>query len=108
MRSPTSLHESRVYRQKKFYHECKKDFCNKICHKETYAVQQMESLLDHLVGADEDRRGNNEAKRLGGLEVDYELELGRLHYGKVGRLCTLRILPAYMPTWRYASATLAA
>src|ERR1700737_5216384 len=30
MRSPTSLHESRVYSQKKFYHECKKDFCNKI------------------------------------------------------------------------------
>ena len=30
MRSPTSLHESRVYSQKKFLSRVQKDFCNKI------------------------------------------------------------------------------
>jgi hypothetical protein len=35
----TSLHESRVYSQKKFRSRVQKDFCNKICHKLTHAVQ---------------------------------------------------------------------
>jgi hypothetical protein len=34
--------------------------------------------LDHLVGECEQRRGHFEAKRPCGLEVDHELELGRL------------------------------
>ena len=35
-------------------------------------------LLDDLVGAGEDRGRHGEAKRLGGLEVDHQLECGRL------------------------------
>ena len=40
--------------------------------------QQTNSLFDHLVGAGEQRVGDGEAERLGGLEVDHQLELGRL------------------------------
>ena len=34
-------------------------------------------LFDHLVGLEEERRGNREPERLGGLEVDDEFELRR-------------------------------
>jgi hypothetical protein len=37
-------------------------------------------LFDHLVGLGKQRRGHREAERLGGLEVDHQLELGRLLY----------------------------
>jgi hypothetical protein len=43
-------------------------------------------LLDNLVGAGEQRRRHLEAKRPCGLEVDHELELGRLHDRQVGGL----------------------
>src|SRR5438093_12328681 len=34
--------------------------------------------LDHLVGAQEERLGDRQAKRLGGVQIDDEIELGRL------------------------------
>src|SRR5262249_55717696 len=37
------------------------------------------SLLDHLVGEREQPVRNLEAERFGGLEVEHQLELGRLH-----------------------------
>jgi hypothetical protein len=37
-------------------------------------------LFDHLVGQREQRRRNFKPERFGGLQIDDELELGRLHY----------------------------
>src|SRR3984893_5062920 len=44
-----------------------------------------EPLFDHLVGEREQLVRNLEPERLGGLEIDDQLELGRLQDGQVGR-----------------------
>src|SRR5215475_10918892 len=41
-------------------------------------VQQTARLFDHLVGAREQRRGHGEAERIGGREINEEIEFGRL------------------------------
>jgi hypothetical protein len=41
-------------------------------------MQQVAPLLDHLVGGCEQRRRHGKAERLGGLEIDDEIEFGRL------------------------------
>jgi hypothetical protein len=48
--------------------------------------------LDHLVGTGKQSRGDFEAERLGGRQIDNEVELGRLLDWNVGRLCPRRIL----------------
>ena len=45
-------------------------------------------LFDHLVGAGEQRWRNSEAERFGGLRVDHEFDLDRLHHWQVGRART--------------------
>ena len=46
--------------------------------------------LDHLVGAGEEREWDRQAERPRGLQIDHQLEPGRLLYRQVTRLCTLR------------------
>src|SRR5262245_20130995 len=45
-------------------------------------------LFDHLVGGDDERLRNGEADRPGGLMIDDQLELGRLHDRQVRELGT--------------------
>jgi hypothetical protein len=46
------------------------------CQEETLALQKTAPLFDHLVGANEKRLRHGQAERLGGLEIDHQLELG--------------------------------
>src|SRR5262245_18002672 len=46
-------------------------------------------LFDHFVGAGEKRQWDFEAERLGGLEVDCQLELCRQYNRQIARLLTL-------------------
>jgi hypothetical protein len=52
----------------------------------THAAQQRSSLFDHLVGEQLHRIGDGKTERLGGLEVDHQLELRRQLDRQIGRL----------------------
>jgi hypothetical protein len=57
------------------------------------ARAQSDTLFDHLVGAGDERGRHREADRVRGLEVDDQLEFGRLQDGHVGRLFTFEHAP---------------
>ena len=43
------------------------------------------SLLDHLIGPLEEQRGDRQAERLRGFQIDYQLELGGLLHRELSR-----------------------
>jgi hypothetical protein len=83
--SPTSLHESRVYGRENFWSPVQKDFCNKICHKPTHAVQQnAHSITSTAVASSV--VGDGEAEGLHSGQVDDEIEFSGLLDREVGWL----------------------
>src|SRR5258708_40293154 len=62
------------------------------CQQETHAPPQTTALFDHLVGALQQRCRHFDAKRLCGLQIDHQFELGRLLDRQVARLRTLENL----------------
>jgi hypothetical protein len=60
------------------------DFCNTICHERTSTT-----LINHLVSTRQQHRRHGDAECPGRLQVDDELEFGRLHDRQVRRFLAL-------------------
>ena len=66
--------------------------------------RQKATLLNHLIGAAEQHRWHFEAERFRSLEIDTQLEFGRLVNGISPGLVPLRILSMTLATRRKMSA----
>jgi hypothetical protein len=84
MRSLTSPHTKRISGPRKFRSSPQKDFCNNIRQQ-----QKWNNSFNHLVCTREWHWRHGDAERFGSLEIDDEIELGRLHDRQIGRLDTL-------------------
>src|SRR5262249_42200310 len=62
------------------------------CRQQEWQGMSAAKSLDYFVGSNEDGLWNGQAQRLGGLEVDRQLELGGLLDGEIGRLGALQDL----------------
>ena len=60
-----------------------------LCQQRTHAPQQNPCSFDHLVSAREQRRRHGKAERLGGLEVDHQLDFDGLLHRQLGRFLAL-------------------
>jgi hypothetical protein len=49
--------------------------------------------FDYLIGTGENRRRDRQPERLGGIEIDHQLEGGRLLHRQIGRLCAFEDSP---------------
>jgi hypothetical protein len=63
----------------------------------TRAAQQRASLFDHLVGASEQGERHGDAERLRPLQVDNQLDLGRLLHRQVGTFSPFKMRPVSTP-----------
>ena len=55
-------------------------------------IAVIDRSLDHLVGAELARYGHVEAERLGRLQIEQELQSGRLLYQQLGGMAPFKIL----------------
>ena len=61
-------------------------------------------LLDDLIRLEQEPRGERQAERLGGLEINDQLELYRLFHREVGGFAPFSILSTKAAARRYTSA----
>ena len=56
----------------------------------TYSLTEVINLFDHLVGAGKQQFRHGESERLGGSEIDGQLNFRGLHDGQIGRAFALQ------------------